>query len=354
MLISKEYASRFTKQLQSFIENNTPSKPSPWIGTIINHSSNLQYCDVQTKKGVLQQIPTFGIPAVGTTAIILFIDDSYSQPVAICNPVNVLDDEKMREWVGQFANNYHSNGDFTQEDEGYDGDFLIDDSIMSGTVNVSIEFDGYFLNNEERPNPKRCDDKYIIELNVLEKKPYGAIPLQSIIKTVNQTPLANKRVTYYIFGEKYYAHTDDNGVAVYNYYPRQGFTEEGYFAVLPQKDSAITFDCALEPGEKDYFKVQMYYQSKDSTLSILVKDKVTGDIIKSVPESLAGDKALWKANGDTWLVNRETYPRDQHQIINVTIANEGNKPIRLDGILVHDESAKYAYYKSKKDLINDK
>ena len=353
MFISKEYASRFTKQLQAFVENNSPSRPAPWIGTITDHTLNLQYCNVETKKGELKDIPTFGIPSIGTTAIILFIDDSYDQPVAICNPLNVLDDEKVKMWVGQFANNYHSNGDFTKEDQGYQGDFLIDDSVLSGRVNVSIEYDGCFLNSDEHPNPKNVDDKYILELHVLEKKPYGAIPLKATIKTIDRKPVKNARVTYYIFGEKSYAHTGEDGVAIYNYYPRQGFTEEGYFAVLPYHGSAITFDCELEEGDKDYFKVQMYFQSKGSTLGLVVKDKESNTIIKSLPESIGTEKATWKVNSDIWMVNRETYPRDQHKIINVTISNEGYKPIRLDGILVHDESAEYAYYKSKKDLVND-
>jgi hypothetical protein len=348
--MSKEYATRFAKQLQSFVENTSPSTPSIWIGTIVNHSENLQYCDVRTKRGELRQIPTFGIPAIGTTAIILFVEDSYSQPVAVCNPINVLDDEKMKNWVGQFGKNYHNNGDFTKKREGYSGNFMIDDSVTTGEVEVSIEYDGFTMDLSE--SPKTVGNKYIFQLDILERKPYGAIPIQAIIKKKDGTPLKNVRVKYLLFGEACYAHTGDDGVAIYHCYPRQCFTEEGYFAVLPFKNSTMSFDCTLEKGEKDFFKIQLFFQSKDSVLGIKVQDKETGDIIQSVPTSLSSEMATWNVKSDIWLVNREVYPRDNHKEIRVTLSNEGDNPIRVDGILIHDECVNYEYYKSKEDLLN--
>ena len=349
--MSKEYLDKFTRQLQAFVENTSPAKPSAWIGTILDYTPNLMHCDVQTNKGVLRDIPTFGIPNIGTTAIILFIEDSYDMPVAICNPINVLDEDKIKTVITQDAHNYHSNGDFTKEDTGYTGDFLIDDSVDTGIVDVSIEYEGCLLHVNETPNPKRFDN-YILKLENLEQKSYGAIPIQATIKTTSNKPVDKAKIKFYIYGEPCFAHTNEDGIAVYNCYPRHGFTDDGYFAVLPQKDSGISFDCVLKDGEKDYFKVQMYYQSKGSVLGITVKDKETNQIIQAVPSSLSGDKATWNIKNDKWMVNRETYPRDNHKTINVTITNEGDNPIRIDGILVHDESAKYAYYKSKEDILN--
>ena len=351
--MSKEYEKQFVNQLQAFVQNNSPSQPAPWIGTITAVNNNLQFCNVRTKKGEVQDIPAFGIPKVGTTAIILFIDDTYSQPVAICNPINVRDDDYYELLITSSAKNYMDNGDFSREPTQYQGSYIYDNSVFSGQVQVIIKYENFSLDINETTKPKKWGNKYYIDVELLPKKAWGAIPIVATFTDISHNPLDMKQLKFIIQGEEFYATTNEEGKATYHYYPRQGFTKDGHFIVLPTKNSNISFDCTLEEGLKEYFKVQLYYQSKDSVLAMTVTDKETGEIIKSLPERIAEDTTEWKVNSDTWMVNRETYPRDNHKRIHVNLQNKGENPIRIDGILIHDESPDYDYHKSKEDILND-
>lgn len=134
--MSKQVAKSFTKQLQSFIQNNSTPQGSPMIGTISNVSSNLQFCNIRTDNGTLVDIPTFGIPKKDTTAIILFIGGNLDKPVALCNPINVTDNQQLETFLTSDVQNFHSNGDFRHENTGYKGSFTID-------KNTSYTKDGY-------------------------------------------------------------------------------------------------------------------------------------------------------------------------------------------------------------------
>ncbi len=356
--MSKQQASKFTKQLGAFIQNHSPATPETWLGTIVGCSLDYTRCDVRLPdKGQMLDIPCFGVPKIGTDAIILFLNGSYSTPLVLCNPLNVLDEEKVDIIKSRGAKNYHSNGDFHKGAEGYTGKgWYLDDSVTKGNIPVTVEYGNNILEKpkNDMKTEKDIDNDIYMAIETGTKSPYGIIPINVTLKDKNDKPIKDKKFTMKVFGDENEWTTDESGVTTINYYPKEPFTREGYMAVLPNKDATLEFDCTFPDDERndDFFKVQCYYKSRNSVLRIDVTDKKTGKNIGNVPYATSTEYQLWNADKDTWYVNRETYPRDDYETIHVKFTNVGDEPIWIDGILVHDENSNYDYYRSKEDLID--
>lgn len=360
--MSRKEASRFTKQLGAFVQQNTTSKPSTWIGTVLLVNKDYTRCTVRIEgRGDLVGIPCFGVPKIGTTALVLFLNDSYSNPLAICNPMNVLDEEAVRTIKGRNARNFHSNGDFSRGSSGYRGDFIFDDSITSKNIDTIIKYTDLktgkvYTLHANKSTEVTWENGVTASLEIPEKLNSGGTHITCKFTDKNKKPLPDKNVLIHCYGKGYGAVTDKDGVAHYYYFPQQPYTCDGYSAVLPYKGSYLEFDCPIiqdADAPDDFFKVQAYYLCNKGQLKIEVHDKKNGKVVKNVPSTMASDYQLWNANSEKWLVNREVYKKteDLHEVT-IRFTNNGNLPIRLDGILVHDECGDYNYYKSREDLIN--
>lgn len=355
--MSKRQAERFIKQLSAFIQNNSQSSPDVWIGTITYCSELLDTCNVKFKgKGELQEIPTFGVPKEGTTAIVFFINGSYSNPIALCDPMNVLCQDRVDTIKGSGAQNWHDNGDFTRDNLTYSGTFKVDNSITSGHIDVTMNYVDsnntlYTITNKTNSEIRTWNNGLKLTLDISSLTSTGVININGTI-TKNGQPIKNKPVTINIYGEIIHVFTSNEGKIFHKYIPKQPFTGQGYMAVLPQKGNYIEFTCEIPQKDNEYFKVQTYFQSTESVLQLEVKNKQTGKYVKNVPYALGKEKNTWKIKTSKWLVNRATYPKEGLEQVIIRFTNIGDNPIRLDGILVHDENSDYDYYKSREDLIN--
>ncbi len=91
----------------------------PQIGVIVDISPNREFCSVETDNGVINNIPAHGMPVIGDSAIIHFINGNYEQPVCDCarripTPISELEDMYTSQCF-----NYHNNGDFHKGTDGY-------------------------------------------------------------------------------------------------------------------------------------------------------------------------------------------------------------------------------------------
>lgn len=110
--MSKETLNQFTNQLSTYIQSQQQIA-YPKIGTITYASSNYEYCTVKTEQGTFTQIPAHGMPIVGDTAIIHFINGNYEQPVADCARKLPCPDDVITDYQLSDCYNYLDNGDFT-------------------------------------------------------------------------------------------------------------------------------------------------------------------------------------------------------------------------------------------------
>lgn len=121
--MSKDTFSDLTNQLSTFINNNSNTTPPPMIGVITHVSSDLQYCDITTDQGTINNVPAHGLPVNGDSAIIHFINGNYEQPVADCARRLPATDSTLEEYYGSDCKNYHENGDLSRDNYGYTGNY---------------------------------------------------------------------------------------------------------------------------------------------------------------------------------------------------------------------------------------
>ncbi|RAP46442.1 MAG: hypothetical protein BZ136_07490 [Methanosphaera sp. rholeuAM74] len=95
----------------------------PWIGVITNTTSS-KYCDVHVEgKGLLCDVPCHGIPVIGDSVIIHFIEGKYDMPVADCPHKLSPGNDVLNSYYSEECFNYLVNGDFSNQAEGYTGNF---------------------------------------------------------------------------------------------------------------------------------------------------------------------------------------------------------------------------------------
>lgn len=139
--MTSEY-DKFQKELKRIIHAEQ-KVAYPIIGVIVDISPNRQYCSVETDDGVIPNIPAHGMPVLGDSAIIHFINGNYEQPVADCARRLPTPTEEIEDMYQSQCFNYHQNGDFHNDKEGYEGTFTIweneDDDITGNDKCAKLE-----------------------------------------------------------------------------------------------------------------------------------------------------------------------------------------------------------------------
>lgn len=109
--MSKEVMNKLTRELGTFIENQQ-NHNYPLIGVITYATSNYQYCDIRTDTGTFKDVPAHGLPVVGDSAIIHFINGNSNMPVADCARRLPASTETVNGVYSSECFNYLDNGDF--------------------------------------------------------------------------------------------------------------------------------------------------------------------------------------------------------------------------------------------------
>ena len=127
---------KFHKEMRKMIQSEM-RVTYPIIGVIVDVSPNREYCNVETDDGVITNIPAHGMPVIGDSAIIHFINGNYEQPVVDCARRLPASDSEILDMYQSQCFNYHDNGDFSFKKEGYEGDFTLwegesDDATENG------------------------------------------------------------------------------------------------------------------------------------------------------------------------------------------------------------------------------
>ena len=108
----------FYRELRHTIQSEI-SVAYPIIGVIVETTPNKEYCNVETDNGIIANIPAHGIPVVGDSAIIHFINGNYEQPVCDCARRMPPPEEALTELYTSQCFNYLNNGDFHNDSKGY-------------------------------------------------------------------------------------------------------------------------------------------------------------------------------------------------------------------------------------------
>ena len=117
----------------------------PLCGKIIGNTPNYEYCDVEVEthsgKYTFTNVPAHGFPVPGTSGIIHFHNGNIEQPVCDCayrlNPST----EVLKEYYTSECFNWHNNGDFSYDKDGYNDDStfeLIKESYTLGGDQCAI------------------------------------------------------------------------------------------------------------------------------------------------------------------------------------------------------------------------
>lgn len=91
----------------------------PQIGVIVDVSPNREFCSVETDNGVITNIPAHGMPVLGDSAVIHFVNGNYEQPVCDCARRMPTPTSELEEMYQSQCFNYHDNGDFHNGSKGY-------------------------------------------------------------------------------------------------------------------------------------------------------------------------------------------------------------------------------------------
>lgn len=118
-MVDNKLLNGLVNEVGQLIEYNKEPTAYPWIGIIINTTSS-KYCDIQVEgKGIIKDVPCHGIPVIGDSAIIHFIEGKYEMPVADCArrlpPTNTV----LESYYQEECYNYLLNGDFSNDLNNY-------------------------------------------------------------------------------------------------------------------------------------------------------------------------------------------------------------------------------------------
>ena len=112
------------------------------IGTIVNYTSDMKYCDVEVrmKGGVhtFTNIPAHGYPVEGSSGVIHFHDGNINMPFCDCEYRMNPPDDILIESLTAHCYNWLDNGDFSFGAEGFTSE--------KGKDKIEL-FDDYFTNN---------------------------------------------------------------------------------------------------------------------------------------------------------------------------------------------------------------
>lgn len=118
-MVDKKLLNGLVNEVGQLIEYNKQPIAYPWMGVIINTTSS-KYCDIQVDgKGILKDVPCHGIPEIGDSVIIHFIEGKYEMPVADCPHKLPPSNTVLQSYYQEECFNYLRNGDFHDELNGY-------------------------------------------------------------------------------------------------------------------------------------------------------------------------------------------------------------------------------------------
>mgnify|MGYP007069901010 CR=1 FL=1 len=139
----------FYRELRRMIHAEQ-KESNPLIGVIVETSSNKEYCSVETDNGIISNIPAHGLPVVGDSAIIHFINGNYEQPVCDCARRIPVETSDLEELYTSKCFNWLDNGDFNNGSKGYiynnayelplyQGDSTSETNDYAGMLNLNDE-----------------------------------------------------------------------------------------------------------------------------------------------------------------------------------------------------------------------
>lgn len=161
--MTNEIVDQFTKSITQLVNNNTPHQATPSIGYITNTNANRRYAEIQLTtdgEGKLSQIPCIGIPYIGDTVTIIYINGNYEQPIALCPRSLPLPQEALEDYYTQETYNYLDNGDFHNDDEGFYGEYTLEDEetpLDSNSQSVILESGNQIIFTVDLT---QCESKY--------------------------------------------------------------------------------------------------------------------------------------------------------------------------------------------------
>lgn len=118
-MVDSKLLNGLVNEVGQLIEYNKQPIAYPWMGVIINTTSS-QYCDIQVEgKGILKDVPCHGIPEIGDSVIIHFIEGKYEMPVADCPHRLPPSQITLQSYLQEECYNYLQNGDFHDGLKGY-------------------------------------------------------------------------------------------------------------------------------------------------------------------------------------------------------------------------------------------
>lgn len=135
----------------------------PIIGVIVETTPNKEYCSVETDEGIISNIPAHGLPVVGDSAVIHFVNGNYQQPVCDCARRLPPDEQTLTEMYKSRCFNYLNNGDFHNNSKGYKLDNNDPITIYEGTDFTGIQKAGILKLGEEvtiQCDISQCDTDY--------------------------------------------------------------------------------------------------------------------------------------------------------------------------------------------------
>lgn len=131
-MVDSKLLNGLVNEVGQLIEYNKQPIAYPWIGVIINTTSS-KYCDIQVEgKGILKDVPCHGIPEIGDSVIIHFIEGKYEMPVADCPHRLPPSNTALQSYYQEDCFNYLVNGDFHEGLTGYTISNIDDVSVITG------------------------------------------------------------------------------------------------------------------------------------------------------------------------------------------------------------------------------
>lgn len=157
----------FQKNIRSIVSQDFNTAHS-LIGTIVNYTSDMKYCDVEVrmKGGVhtFANVPAHGYPVKGSSGVIHFHDGHLQQPFCDCEYRMNPPDKILKECVTSNCFNWVNNGDFTFGTEGFTGEngtegiVLHEDCFTDSGKGCVLEKEGSYI--EFNVDLSECKTRY--------------------------------------------------------------------------------------------------------------------------------------------------------------------------------------------------
>lgn len=164
--MSEEYE-LFQRNIRNIVSQDF-NRAHSLIGTIVNYTSDMKYCDVEVRmKGGVQtftNVPAHGYPVKGSSGVIHFHDGYLEQPFCDCEYRMNPPDDIIREKVTSRCFNYLDNGDFSFGTDGYTGEngkegiVLHDDCFTTNGKGCLLQEEGAYI--EFEVNLSECKSRY--------------------------------------------------------------------------------------------------------------------------------------------------------------------------------------------------